>query len=151
MRNLRPFYLILTVFVLLPIGYAQKGNWQAVESLAPGTSISIQARHRVHCNFLGADNNSISCEQNLSALRVSHEFAFDRTEVRQVRVEHPAASMFLGAAIGAGAGVGYGSTGGSGSLTKGGTELVGGALFGFLGGVVGRETHIIPGTIIYQK
>jgi hypothetical protein len=151
MRNLRPFYLILTVFVLLPIGYAQKGNWQSVESLAPGTSISIQARHRFHCKFLTASDDAISCEQSLSALRVSREFAFDRTEIKQVRVEHPTASMFLGAAIGAGAGVGYGSTGGSGTLTKAGTEFVGGALFGFLGGVVGRETHIIPGTIIYQK
>lgn len=76
---------------------------------------------------------------------MGRSLSFEQRDVQQVRIEHPTASAFAGAVIGAGAGVGIASIGGRNS------GYSAGAIFGILGGVVGRHVPIVPGTTIYQK
>ena len=144
-------YLILSALIPLPKCQAQTGSWQAVEALPASTPITIRASHKVRCIFLNATDDSISCEQELSALRWARTLTFDRNTVQQVRIEHPTASMFAGTAIGAGAGLAVGATTNSTTFTRGATEVIAVGIFGALGGFVGHETHIIPGKTIYQK
>jgi hypothetical protein len=151
MRKLRVIYLILSVLIPLPKCQAQTGGWQVVEALPATTPITIRARHTVRCRFRNATDDMISCEQEFSALRWARTLTFDRNSVQQVRIDHPTASMFAGAAIGAGVGVAVGATTSSTTFTRGATEVIAGGIFGAFGGLVGRETRIVPGKTIYQK
>jgi hypothetical protein len=81
MRKLRVIYLVISAIIPLPKCQAQTGSWQAVEALPAATPITIRASHRVRCNFLNATGDSISCEQELSALRWARTLTFDRKNV----------------------------------------------------------------------
>lgn len=151
MRRLRALYLVLSILGVLPMCPAQTGSWQAVESLAPETPISVLTNDRIHCKFLSAADDSITCELGLHALRTRRAITFDRNDVKQVRLELPAASTFAGAAIGTVAGVALGLTKGGDTLTKEGNELIGGTLFGLLGTFIGSQTHVFHGRTVYRK
>lgn len=147
-------YVMLLLLVLASGAQAQIGNWRAVRNLAPGSSISVKARHRLRCIFEDATDETLVCK------RIPHglvpidpaEITFDRRNIREVRLERSSnANVATGAAIGVGAGAAIGASNGNGTLTREGSALLLGSIGGIVGYFVGKEFPILLGKIVYQR
>ncbi len=148
-RLMRTLFALLLAFASCSAS-AQAGRWDAVMNLNPGTAVSVVRGHRYHCVMMSATEEQLVCEPFGPHLFLRDAFVFNRTEIREVRFEHPVGSAFVGAVIGTAVGVALGAGGGSGSLTRGGTEFAGGVFFGFIGGFIGHIFHLVHGSVLYR-
>ena len=132
-----------------------KSDWWMVESIEPGTSISIQTDGRWHhCVFDRAADEYVKCSPR-SSTRPTPTGTLDyrRTKVTKVRVERTIdASAPLGALIGAGIGVGVGAIrGGNGDTTLSGELMIGAGLGALFGGVTGHVFPFRHSVVVYQQ
>jgi len=166
MSSHRILPLTLIFLLLAARSYAQKGSWDAVEKLSPGTPISVlpERGHRFRCDFREATDDHLACEvvrhlapclvcqlaPRLSREDLTQSVVFDRRAVRQVHQEHPSANAALGVAIGGGIGVGLGSLGGDKVYRPVGQVFFGG-LLAVIGAAIGKGAPIIRGTAIFER
>ncbi|MBZ5653981.1 MAG: hypothetical protein LAO56_01745 [Acidobacteriia bacterium] len=152
--------------LLTSLSLAQKGDWQAVKDLPPGTRISILAGHafiRDTCFFLTATDDQLVCGRTLHGhprigivFPIPNEAVYERSRVREVRLEHgeavDALNPLIGGAIGAGVGVGIGAAApNNGGLTRGGAALVTGTVGAVAGSVLGGVFPVVRGKVVYRR
>jgi hypothetical protein len=166
--------LALLFGLLAPAASARKRSWQAVEKLPPGASISVKSDWlRTQCTFVRAADEELVCRP-IPPMQPPYRpwppspvpfpyppappppppLAFyDRKDVLEVRLEHSVAvNVLTGVVIGAGAGAGLGAAAnGHGTLTRGGSALLGGLIFGLIGGVIGRNSPPFHRGVIYKR
>jgi hypothetical protein len=158
MRHLRIYRSVLATLFFAPTAFAQTGNWQAVKQLEPGMKISVQVdHHSLHstCYFQRATDDQLFCERVLhgvSRVLIPPDAAYDRKEIREVRIEHSDRSnTAAGAAIGGGVGATLGAANGNGTLTREGGALLLGTVGALIGGSFGRDFPIFHGKVIYRR
>lgn len=130
-----------------------QADWQAVQQLPPTTAISVKGQgwRRFRCKVVSADEEMLTCQ----AERLPGPdffppvvYHFQRTEVRQVRLEHPDATAVV-ASVGVGTlGVVAGATG------QGGPNPLASIMLGGLGAMIaGGIAHTFPmhGHVIYRR
>jgi len=131
---------------------AQKGDWQAVENLKPGTVVSVKTRHRYPCTVDRVTSDALFCERSrpfLVPIRVPSSFS--RAEIREVRLEHnQSKDAWIGAGVGAAAGASLGAA--SNHVSRFGGGLFGGLGGGMVGALVGATIPIVHHKqVIYKR
>lgn len=148
--------LLLVVIVLCcradPL-YGQTNDWGAVQSLVPGTPISVaKHRGRYECELVKVTGSQLTCVREHG--HFSRTQAFDRNEVREVRLEELDDNhTFLGGAIGIAVGTLAGLVVGAHSNDPE-TRVAAPVLFGLAGGAFGAGIgHAVHrhGAVIYRK
>jgi hypothetical protein len=153
-RYLLPFLLLQ---LLLPAcNDAQSGGWESVESLPPGTNISVHTRRRFPCKLFDVTTEEIRCSPDLlPGQQPNRMFTFPRERVQQIHVEKTASNMAIGVALGIAAGAATGvavcESGKCTSERLGMGELLMGGLFGAIGGIIGTHVPFVHGKVIYRK
>jgi hypothetical protein len=158
-----PIALMLFGWTLLAMAEAQSttpaaapsssSGWNAVRNLPLGTAISVKGKgwRRDHCKYVSADDEWRECRAetlpgpNLFPPPVLH---FLRGDIREVRLEHPAATGAIAALVVGGGILALTSNGRSGT-----SDPIGGALTGvFFGAIAGGIGHTFPvhGRVIYR-
>ena len=129
-----------------------RADWRVVERLPLGTAISVKGKgwHRFRCKVTGSDRDSLSCQAetlpgpNLFPPAIYH---FSRSEIRQIRLEHPDATALV-------AGVAVGTLGAvEGAHAQDTPDPAGSILLGGLGALIAAGIgHSFPvhGSVIYQ-
>ena len=133
--------------------FGQNSSWQSVQEIVPGTRISVKTRLRTLCDFLQATSDALIClPAHPSPILGRRELRFERSKVREVRLEHSdALNMLIGGSVGAGAGALTGVVAGDRGYTKEGRALLLGAIGGLLGGTFGQEFPIHHGKKVYRR
>jgi len=158
MRQTRISYWQLAAFLLCAWGlHAQKGDWQAVKVLPPGTTISVKTGH-----FFGHDplcvvarvtDERLVCEllvHGPTRIFMPSEAVYDRKRILDVRVEHSEETNVLtGAAIGGGLGAGLGAA--RSRTARGAGALLYGLGGAGIGGLLGRDFPVFHGRVIYRR
>jgi hypothetical protein len=131
----------------------QSNDWQSVEKLAPGTSISVVKKNvRQGCELVQATDTELLCDEGFGG--IWRRRTFQRDEVREVRLEEPRHNkMILGAVVGAAVGglIGFVAAGQSSDPEARGYARAYGVPLGVLfGGLVGREIHL-HGPVVYRQ
>jgi hypothetical protein len=151
---------VLLLLLSASSALAQKGDWEAVKNLPPGTPISVKYGHfLIHnrCLFQKATDDRLFCVRLLygaSAVFVPPDAIYERKKIREVRLEHSDASnMAVGAAIGAVVGGALGAAGSADTHVRARVTL--GLLLGgggaVIGGFLGRDFPIRHGKVIYCR
>jgi hypothetical protein len=155
MRRLNILVLTTSFLLFSCMAQAQPGDWQNVENLPSGTSISIKLRVRFRCLFQSATDEELICErtQRVWILSNSSEIKVNRKRIREVRLEHSdSTNALVGAAVvGGGAAIAEAARVDGDAKTRTIAALFAGSLFGLLGGVIGRDFPILHGKIIYKQ
>jgi hypothetical protein len=128
-------------------------GWSAVQNLPLGTAISVKGKswHRCHCKYVTSDDVHLECvAESLPGpnLFPPPEFHILRSDIREVRLEHPRATGVVAALVVGGGILALGSSGRGGS-----SDPIGGAVAGaFLGAIAGGIGHTFPvhGRVIYR-
>jgi hypothetical protein len=136
---------------------AQKGDWQAVKELAPGTTISIKSGHFFGhdplCIFERATNDRLECELVLrgpSRIFLPSDAVYNRNRILEVRIEHSEDwNVLTGAAIGGGIGATVGAV--SFRYARGPGALLYGLGGAGIGGLLGRDFPVFHGKVIYRR
>jgi hypothetical protein len=145
------FLSLLAGLILVSPGQAQTGDWRAVESLAPGTRISVKIRFHMQCNVTRVTDAALMCELVHERIRPG-EMTFNRKLIREVRLEHSdQANTAIGASLGGGVGVTVGASLGNRSLDRPVGALVLGTVGAIFGGAFGRDFPIFHGKVIYKR
>jgi len=132
---------------------AQGNDWRAVESLAPGTIISVKAQHRYLCIVNSVTPDQLVCDiKRVRFLALPPTIAFRREEILEVRRErNQNKDMRIGAGIGGAAGAAAG-TAAAGRDSRPLGALFGGAGGALAGAVVGGSVAIFAhGKVIYRR
>lgn len=158
----RKFCCYTLVLLLVPsVAQAQTGDWGSVQTLRPGSAISVKAkdRPRLWCHFDHADDDALSCERIGRGISYSGsaEIVVARRDVQEVRLEHSDRANatdgavlggVVGAAVGGAVGGikpnGNGTRAAIGALILGGT----GALFGM---AFGKDFPVRHGKVVYKR
>ena len=152
MRNLS-IVPLLVLLLISSLAAAQTEDWQVVENLKPRTLISVQDKHHVihdSCRFRGVVDSQLFCEYGSHPFGPS-EIVFRQESIRAVRREHNSALIGLTAGAGAGAIIGASREPYPG-IGRGGSALLGAALLGGVGVIVGSATgHFSHGKVIYRN
>ena len=143
--------------LLTSYAQAQKGDWQAVKELPPGTMISVKSGyffgHDPLCVFEKATEDRLECELVLhgpSRIFLPSDAVYNRKRILEVRVEHSEDSnVLIGAAIGGGIGAGLGAA--RTPAERGAGALIFGLSGAALGGLLGRDFPIFHGKVIYRR
>jgi hypothetical protein len=148
---------VLAVSLLITSAPAQSGDWASVESLAPGTDISVTTARGRKCQgeFDSATPERLilwSQERDFPGRKLVRR-EIPRVEIKQVRLNHRVASVAAGAAIGAGLGIGIGAAIDSqyrSNEDRGLLSVVLGLLGGAMGAAIAKTHPFIKGKIIYR-
>jgi hypothetical protein len=145
----------LMLMLCVPSARAQKGDWKAVENLAPGTRISVKLAVRAICFFEYASDDELVCRTHVAAPigAISYKRQYPRPKIREVRLEYSeAADTAIGAAVGGGAGAIVGAVaGGNGTITRGGGAVILGGIGALIGGAFGRDFPIAHRKVVYKR
>jgi hypothetical protein len=159
-RSTLPLVKTLTFVAVLAIhclplhpGNAQSKDWPAVKAIAPGATISVRVlgqRGRRKCEFLNATDSELTCV--VQYRRFEKQISVPRSEIHEVRLEHPEQDRtIIGAVIGGAAGAVLGGLAASRSSDPE-AKVAGPILATFLGacfgGGIGRAIHP-HGPVIY--
>ncbi|MDR3799356.1 MAG: hypothetical protein P4K93_14455 [Terracidiphilus sp.] len=90
MKNQR-LTLLLLASVLTALVHAETVDWQAIQKLAPYTSISIETQHVTFCYFQRATSEKLYCDyfpmgRYLPPQDQRTHYEFNREEIRNVRI-----------------------------------------------------------------
>jgi uncharacterized protein YcfJ len=148
------FVAVLAVQCLaLHQGKAQSSDWQAVKAIAPRATISVRVlgqRGRRECELLNATDSELICV--VRRRRFEKQISVPRSEIHEVRLEHPEQDRtIIGAVIGGAAGAVLGGLAASGSSdpeTKVAAPVLGTFLGACFGGGAGRGIHP-HGPVVY--
>jgi hypothetical protein len=156
MQHTKAIFFLSAVVLLASTAPAQTGDWQAVKNLPPGTRISVKTGHFFAntCFFVSATDDQLVCERRRRMIipPVPPEAVYERSRVREVRLEHSeAANTLAGAGIGAGIGAAVGASSNNGTLTRGGGALLLGGIGALIGGSFGSQFPVIHGMVVYRR
>ncbi len=130
---------------------AQSSDWNSVEHLAPATSISVVKRGRQGCEVVQVTDAQLTCDRRIGG--IDRTLTFERSDVREVRLELPSHNhMIVGAIIGAAVGglIGVAAAAQSSDPeTRGYSRAYGIPIGALVGGVVGHSVHG-HGAVIYR-
>ncbi|MBV9301215.1 MAG: hypothetical protein JOY62_08120 [Acidobacteriaceae bacterium] len=153
--HVRPLRHLVVMVGLCCVTIALQGqtdDWQAVEKLAPGTSISIVKRVRQGCELVKVTDAQLACDRHIG--QDERALVFARDEVREVRLEEPEDNRVIaGAIIGAAAGGLIGFAGGSQARdpeARGYARVYGIPLGAVIGGLIGHSIHR-HGAVVYRR
>ncbi|HEX4004678.1 MAG TPA: hypothetical protein VHX60_00735 [Acidobacteriaceae bacterium] len=130
-----------------------RADWRMVERLSVGTAISVKGKgwHRFRCKVVEVEEQTLECQAEVLPgpnLFTPPVFHFSRSEIRQIRLEHPDAT-------GAVAGMAVGTLGAVvGARGQGGPDPLGAILLGGLGGLIAAgigHTFPVHGDVLYQR
>ena len=145
--------LLSTVF-LLSSSQAQTGDWQAVEAIPSGSDISIKNQdRRIKCTLELVNDNELFCVER-RPLVGAPVLRFYREGIREVRLEHPGRSAFLGAVIGTGVGAATGYAwlrNSSDAETRVYTPIGMAILFAVPMGMIMGRISIPHGKVVYRR
>lgn len=131
---------------------AQTGDWKTVESLPLGSRIAVRAEFRVICFLESVTPDQLVCElpdHDQTPFRRS-ELAFERRQIREVRLLHSeAADALVGAAIGASAGAAIGAS--ADKNHRAGGALLLGIIGGIIGGYTTKDFVLVRSQLIYRR
>ena len=148
------FVAVLAVQCLaLHQGKAQSNDWQAVKAIAPRSTISVRVlgqRGRRECELLNVTDSALTCV--VWRRRFEKQISVPRSEVHEVRLEHPEQDRtIIGAVIGGAAGAVLGGIAVSVSSdpeTKVAAPIFGAILGVSFGAGVGGGIHL-HGPVVY--
>jgi hypothetical protein len=124
-------------------------NWQHVQALPIGASISVKSHDRQqNCTLKSVDADTLTCTHG-------KDFVFQRAEILTIKIPHRGRSALIGTAIGGGTGaiIGFASTSsscGGDNLCAVGRGAVGAFLGvggGALGGLIGGLSDFTRSTV----
>jgi uncharacterized protein YcfJ len=149
-KNLR-FVAVLAVQCLaLHQGKAQSNDWQVVKAIAPGATISVRVlgqRRRRECELLNATDSELTCV--VRRRRFEKQISVPRSEIHEVRLEHPEQDRTIVVGVAAGAVLGgLAAIGTSDPETKVAAPVFGAILGVCFGAGVGRGIHL-HGPVVY--
>jgi hypothetical protein len=132
---------VLTVPVAARAATTVRSDWSAVQAVAPGTDVHINARTRhTICTLKSVGTDTLVCNRNTGV--GTKDLTFQRSEITAVKLARRGRSAVFGAAIAAGAGASIGAIEGSRSnyfAVKGAFAMIyafagafAGAPFGYL-------------------
>lgn len=81
----------------------QIGNWQAAESLVPGTRVSVKTEHRYRCAVEAVTEEELICEAHVPRSFRRNTLVIRRSQIREVRIlPHPnhTKDAWIGAGMG---------------------------------------------------
>lgn len=152
---------LLCAGFFLSSSQALTGDWLAVQAIPPGSCISVKIQGiTVRCFFFNATDTELFCEEHRltrspSGGAVVHNFDLNRQSIRQIRLEHPIKSAFLGAVIGTVIGAGIGAALANGPKPDPEAQVYDPLYLGIISGIVGGKImhHIsIPhGKVVYRR
>lgn len=147
------FSSMLVILLFSSNTQAQTGEWQAVQSLRPGTRIRVKTLHPVQCVFQRATEDELTCERFYRVIQPPlSEVVFDRRSIREVRIEtSDEANGTVGALIGAGAGIAIGVSTVKTSNEREGRSLLLGSVGAIIGWFFAHDFHIVHARIIYKR
>jgi hypothetical protein len=156
MRKLQLVAGLLVLLLNVSNARAQKGDWQAVKDLAPGTRISVKMSLRMICFIVRATEEEVVCASHLHGPvgTISYDRRYDRQRIREVRLElSEETGVAVGALVGAGAGAVVGAVAGGrgGNVTRTGGAVLAGAIGAILGGALGRDFPVVHGQVVYKR
>jgi hypothetical protein len=160
MKNLLALICILAVLAAHANAQKKVGNWDAIEAMPQGSHIWVSSESSFGsqpCIFQQASDQHLICETVLEKRLGMHPrtYALYRTTVHEVRAERytPATGNGLkGAAIGAGIGIALGlAVGGRNGLTRGGTAVGLGGIFGLVGYGMSQVPLSRPSVVIFRR
>ena len=155
------------VRILLPSGYfmlclvahgqtpAAGTNWQRVQQLPLHTQIHVKADSKSRaCLIESVDESHLSC--STGGLAKAHQYIYQRSDIRSVKLAHYVRSTLLGTAIGASAGAITGAVAGKNASERNSSRDAaaagGGALFfGVIGAIYGAVTDFSRGPTVYRR
>ncbi len=132
-------------------GKSPVGDWQAVQQDIPtGWQITVVTSMTFPCVYESANDQELVCKRLDRANANQAEIHIRRERIHEVRVEkRQGANMLAGGAAGAGVGSVLGALLILGARGTSAYALgLGGAS---LGARHGRDTHILPGKVIYRR
>lgn len=135
----------------------QIGNWQAAESLVPGTRVSVKTEHRYRCAVEAVTEEELICEAHVPRSFRRNTLVIRRSQICEVRIlPHPnqTKDAWIGAGIGAGAGAVLAGT--NGGPYPGVQAFFGGLAGALPGAVVGGTVAVFRvllerGKLIYKR
>lgn len=122
---------------------AAGSNWQHVQALAVGTTISVGARSRhANCTLKSVDTETLTCTHK-------KDIVFQRADILSVKIPRRGRSALIGLGIGAGAGGIVGAASGrNGSLVPRGLGAIIFAVAGApIGAAIGVATDFAKSTV----
>jgi hypothetical protein len=153
-KPLKWIWAITLCGAILPSN-AQTNDWQTVQGIAPGSSISVTVfkhRGRRECELLRVSESDLACE--LERGHFSKRLVFLRDDIREVRLERPDNHhMIAGAVIGGAAGLAIGVLASARSVdpeSRSADPAFGALLGTAIGAGVGRAIHQ-HGSVLYQR
>jgi hypothetical protein len=159
MKNLLAFVSIFALLSAQASAKTQVGNWDAVESLSPGSNIRVNTESRLgtrECIFQSATDERLVCESLVQGpyQQGPMSYLLYRSTVHEVRLQHytggdnSAKGVGIGAGIGAALGAAIGGRNGS---SRGDSALVGGFLFGVFGYVIGANSAAKHSRVVFRR
>jgi hypothetical protein len=151
----KPIFSLVLVGLFVPASFAaaQQANsgWSAVEALNAGTTVHVIGRsHSTVCKVAKVDDASLTC----MSVGPNAGQAFQKADIKKIKIPHHGRSTLTGLALGGGAGAGIGAgvgtslgTTGNGIVTTGEFAGAGAAFFGLIGALIGGLTDFTATTI----
>jgi uncharacterized protein YcfJ len=131
---------------------AQTYQWQDIEKLDSGTSISVVKRARQGCELVKVTDLELTCDKNIG--QTTRRLVYARDQVREIRLELPERNrLIVGAIAGAAVGGLLGFVAGQQSSdpeARGYARAFGIPIGAFVGGAIGRHIHR-HGAVVYRK
>ncbi len=150
---------LLILIALVPegvLGQDQIGDWQDVQNLPEGTSVSVRTSSaKLKCELTSVTAEILACSSEIHRARRISKFNFQvaRSEIREVRRIHSAAEQSqIGCTGGVIAGVIVGTVGGIAQGPPRALRVMFAApLLGVIGCGIGGLTHPQGSTIVYRR
>jgi len=105
---------LLAIPLLASLAQGRKTDWRAVQHLPAGTRLTIKLKHGRtfgHCDFLGATNDTLTCEYG--GFQRDVQLQYSRDNIKAVYLVHNARAIGFGIGAGVGAVIGAAATHGS--------------------------------------
>ena len=152
-KNLRFVAVLAVQCIALHQGKAQSNDWQAVTAIAPRAPISVRVlgqRRRRECELLNVTDSDLTCV--VLGRRIEKQISIPRSEILEIRLEHPEQDRtIIAAVIGGAAGAVVGGIAAirtSDPETRVAAPVFGAFLGACFGGGVGRGIHL-HGPVVY--
>jgi hypothetical protein len=148
MRNITVVASLLTAVLLGPLAFAQTNDWDALNTIPPGTKIKVTLKHHHtfgHCFLNEVTHAWLACDYNVIGYQ-----RYSRDEIRAVAIGHHSArtGFLIGGAAGAIMGATNGTTDNAGRVLS---VIVLTPVLGGIGAGIGAIIDpVLRGRVVYR-